>query len=253
MNSSYRLKDGWVLTRTAHQAASFLPWHRKFVDIFETTLRQTCAFSDPLPYWDWALDWSSPSNSPIWDPEHGFGGDGNITGSFIINEGRCLVDGPFVEMRPLYDNYTANPHCISRGFKNVEINAAGTLSGDALRPEGMDEILGQENFKRFHDSVEQTVHDSLHNGINGDFGSLTSANGSPPRLTPVLERKANDINIKIRCSTSIMYRWIECGGCGRWETLRQEWRTTQAVVSFMMRRIMLGWMMCFRTWGLRRM
>ena len=97
----------------------------------------------------------------------------------------------------------------------MEINATGTLSGDALRPEGIDDILGKAKFKTFHDSVEQTVHDSLHNGINGDFGSLTSANGSSRCPIPVFERKSNDINVKIRCSTSIMYRWIECGGCGR--------------------------------------
>jgi tyrosinase len=173
------LTHAWpmLIQTLAHQAASFLPWHRYFLNIFETSLRQSCGFTDQLPYWDWSLDWESPSSSPIWDSESGFGGDGNVTGLFIINEGRCLVNGPFMDMRPLYDNFTANPHCISRGFKNVETGEAGLLSGHQLRPEAMEEILGQEDFEKFHDRVEQNVHDALHNGINGDFGSLTSGNG----------------------------------------------------------------------------
>jgi len=28
-------------------------------------------------YWDWTLDSSDPSHSPIWDPETGFGGNGS--------------------------------------------------------------------------------------------------------------------------------------------------------------------------------
>jgi hypothetical protein len=41
----------------------------------------------------------------------------------------------------------------------------------------VEEILGQKDFKTFHVKLEETVHDGLHNGIRGDFGSLTSANG----------------------------------------------------------------------------
>ena len=166
--------------KIAHQAASFLPWHRHFLSIFSHTLRSTCNFTDQLPYLDWTLDYASPATSPIFDPEHGFGGDGNVTGTFILNDGRCIVDGPFVDMRPLWDNYTANPHCISRGFKDVVTGEVGSLSGYAFRPDAMEEIMSQRSFKSFSDMLEKSLHDALHNGINGGFGSLTSANGISP-------------------------------------------------------------------------
>jgi tyrosinase len=105
------------------------------------------------------------------------GGDGNATGPIIFEEGRCLVDGPFKDARPLYDNYTANSHCISRGFRNVQTDEVGDLSGKEFGPDAVETVLGQEDFKKFHVKLEETVHDSLHNSIKGDFGSLTSANG----------------------------------------------------------------------------
>jgi tyrosinase len=79
---------------------------------------------------------------------------------------------------PLYDNYTANAHCISRGFKNVETDEVGSLSGKEFGPEAVESVLSQEDFGRFHVKLEEMVHDSLHNSIKGDFGSLTSANGT---------------------------------------------------------------------------
>jgi hypothetical protein len=59
----------------------------------------------------------------------------------------------------------------------VETSEVGGLSGKEFGPEVVEEILGQKDFKTFHVKLEETVHDGLHNGIRGDFGSLTSANG----------------------------------------------------------------------------
>jgi len=77
-----------------------------------------------------------------------------------------------------YDNFTVRPHCISRGFKNTETDVVGSLSGHDFRPEAMENLMAMGNFTAFAEAIEGEIHVSIHNGINGDFGSLTSANGT---------------------------------------------------------------------------
>jgi len=40
-------------------------------------LREQCNYTGELVYWDWTLDWEHLENSPIFDPQSGFGGDGD--------------------------------------------------------------------------------------------------------------------------------------------------------------------------------
>lgn len=69
---------------TAHGAASFLPWHRKFLIDFEREL-QAIDRSVTLPYWDWTVD-RGPDAS-IW-AEDMLGGNG-------IGERAEVMTGPF--------------------------------------------------------------------------------------------------------------------------------------------------------------
>lgn len=43
-----------IETPKVHATGSFLPWHRRFVKLFETALREKCGYSGYQPYWDWA-------------------------------------------------------------------------------------------------------------------------------------------------------------------------------------------------------
>jgi tyrosinase len=61
----------------AHRGPAFLPWHRKFLTLFEHDLQ--IAVGDPtyaLPYWDWASDAPSPLTAIIWG-ENYMGGQGD--------------------------------------------------------------------------------------------------------------------------------------------------------------------------------
>lgn len=60
MNLPSVLKEGTSLyddfvfghTKTgsySHYAASFLPWHRMYIHVFEQALRHSCGYSDSLP------------------------------------------------------------------------------------------------------------------------------------------------------------------------------------------------------------
>lgn len=37
--------------------ASFLPWHRYFLHVYEKALREECNYRGNLTYWDWSKNW----------------------------------------------------------------------------------------------------------------------------------------------------------------------------------------------------
>ena len=67
-------------------------------------------------YWDWSLDWNNFVDAPVWDNEHGFGGDGDVTGDITVGEGRCVAEGPFAGLEAMFYDDEYHPHCLSRGF-----------------------------------------------------------------------------------------------------------------------------------------
>lgn len=65
---------------------------RWFVHLFDTSMRETCRYTGPTPYWDWTRDHADLFNSPVFDasPEHGLGGTGICQSSFS-GEADCTV------------------------------------------------------------------------------------------------------------------------------------------------------------------
>jgi tyrosinase len=160
----------------AHAAASFLPWHRASLHIYETLLAERCDLRIPAPYWDWELDHQSLETSSIWSPDTGFGGDGAATLPEGVGKGRCVVDGPFANTTRLYWEGHERPHCLGRAFKNFDTKESGKLSGAWFSPETMGEVKRSNTFAEFEEKLEGTVHNALHWGIRGDFSSMSAAN-----------------------------------------------------------------------------
>ncbi|KAM3503748.1 hypothetical protein MY10362_004018 [Beauveria mimosiformis] len=129
-----------------------------------------------MPYWDWSLDWRDLAHSSIWDNRTGFGGDGDPHGAETVGKGRCVIDGPFADLRPIIYNHTFTKHCLSRGFSDGEIR--GRLPGEKFSPENIGEIARQGNYSSFLRRLERDLHNTLHNSINGDFKAMTAANGT---------------------------------------------------------------------------
>jgi tyrosinase len=76
--------------RWAHQAPSFLPWHRRFLLDFERDLQQISGnASMGLPYWDWSQT-RDTTRYPFSDTFLGGNGDPN-SGS----QGNAVITGPF--------------------------------------------------------------------------------------------------------------------------------------------------------------
>jgi tyrosinase len=117
------------------------------------------------------------ANSSIWDSETGFGGDGDPLGEKTVGEGRCVTDGPFTGLRPIIYNHTYTSHCVSRGFRDQTLNITGRLPGGPYNPESIGKILRKQTYKEFVKAVENKLHNTLHQAVNGDFKAMTAANG----------------------------------------------------------------------------
>ncbi|KAK5737665.1 hypothetical protein LTR17_006527 [Elasticomyces elasticus] len=157
-----------------HNSAPFLPWHRYFLHIYESTLRDQCGYSGSLVYWDWTLDSEALEKSPVFDPITGFGGDGEVGGEVTIGRsGRCLVDGPFTNITADYYDVKYQPHCLSRGFRDLD-GSLGHIDGHDISPESIEEVLSLTEYESFVTLMESRVHDAIPFGIGGDFETFTA-------------------------------------------------------------------------------
>lgn len=189
--TNYSAYDDWPwihshLGYSTHHSATFLPWHRYFLHLYETTLRDNCGYKGGLVYWDWTLDYLSLESSPVFDPETGFGGDGEVDGEpTVSNTGRCVADGPFAGVVASFYDVKFLPHCLSRGFRDLD-GKLGHIDGAGISPTDIEEVLSLTAYEDFVARMESQVHDVIPYGISGDFETFTAPYGeksSTPLLT----------------------------------------------------------------------
>ncbi|KAK6856728.1 Tyrosinase-like protein orsC [Apiospora arundinis] len=188
-------------TDYVHWVGQLLPWHRYLLWSFEQSLRETCDYNGTVPYWDWTQDAVSEKaflESPIFDPIHGFGGNGPYianTAGFPIDwqhpmtdvpgrtGGGCIQDGPFaqvnVSMGPgNHTDYT--PHCLRRDF-------SPSLITQALNASKLAFVLDAEDFWHLDHRIEglslgiadMSLHGGAHLGVGGNIGELSNTYSSP--------------------------------------------------------------------------
>lgn len=126
-------------------------------------------------YWDWALDWEDPIKSAIWDPETGFGGDGDPDGPLTVGWGSCIANGSFADYKVLFYNFIPRLHCLSRGLGRC---FERPWTGDAFKPSAIQHVLDQGTFADFSSAIESGPHDAVPNNVCGDFYYLEAPNGA---------------------------------------------------------------------------
>ncbi|KAF9553546.1 tyrosinase [Agrocybe pediades] len=179
---------------SVHFVGQFLPWHRLFLKYYEEALRNECEYSGAHPYWDWTLDSGSDEdflNSPIWDPETGFGGNG-VPGTYTLppygNDSRirpdefvgCVQDGPFADYTlSLGPGKLVTNHCLVRGFNSTAARIYLTASQVA-------NTTSQISFEEFRiqleggsQTLDRKLHDSGHTSVGGDMSNFYSSPGDP--------------------------------------------------------------------------
>lgn len=158
-----------------HNSASFLPWHRYFLHLYEQRLRSECGYAGGIPYWDWTKDADDLAKSPVFDAQSGFGGNGDMDGELIVGQhGRCVMDGPFAGLEVLWYDVKYRPHCLSRGFRTDEDGIVGKMDGSALRPAEIEAILELDEYEAFVTMLEKKVHDVIPFGVGGDFETFSA-------------------------------------------------------------------------------
>ncbi|KAF5325995.1 hypothetical protein D9611_000744 [Ephemerocybe angulata] len=178
-----------------HGVGQFLPWHRQFGFLYETALRQECAYRGPFPFWDWTRDTNGTrkiGESPLFDAATGFGGDGvpgtytvptdndNSTFSLFIAKG-CVADGPFAWPKltlHVGPGRRRMDHCLTRGIDE----AHRTL----FTREAVEGILGWETYDGFWNALDGRpykkdwrLHDGGHLTVGGDMTSFYSSPNDP--------------------------------------------------------------------------
>ncbi|KAH7233146.1 hypothetical protein BKA59DRAFT_534979 [Fusarium tricinctum] len=174
-----------------HFVAAFLPWHRWYVQLHEDLLRDECNYKGVQPYWDWTIDADKKDmpNSPLFDAETGFGGDGKRTNSNEPGFERCVVEGPFANLNLTLgmgwpdDNTPGNrPHCFSREFnggmgKDEDGNQIiGDMQVTAYYTPVMNTIYSFDTYSGMSEMLEGLPHAQIHSVIFGDMGPSTSPN-----------------------------------------------------------------------------
>ena len=157
-----------------HDTAGFLPWHRYFLHVYETALRNWCNYTGQLTYWDWTLDWADFRSAPVWDAETGFGGDGGLDAPRSVGEGRCVVDGPFAGLKALYSNLRKRPHCLARGFPGEKELKRWNAE---FTPEKVEAVLGAKRYEDFNLGLENGPHLAIPYSVRGDFYRFTAPYG----------------------------------------------------------------------------
>lgn len=112
---------------------------------------------------------------------NGVGGNGGdkIEKTSDGREWKCLVDGPFKDIRPAYSRGIAAEHCLSRDFYDGE-NRPGNMRASAYTPEAVSDVQKQSDFESYEFSMENGPHIAIHSavgGLLGDLGPSSSPNG----------------------------------------------------------------------------
>jgi len=181
------------LTDEIHLVGQFLPWHRRFVNVYETALRNECGYSGAQPYWNWSQDVDYKNtfiHSPVFDPKTGFGGNGyHVPGyaGLFGNEssiggftgGGCITDGPFASFNlSVGPGTTVTNHCLQRAFN--------TKAPPFLNSTQVANTTKQPTFESFRIELEGSpitpsfrIHDGGHLAVGAEMSNRYSSPGDP--------------------------------------------------------------------------
>lgn len=141
-------------------SSHFFPWHRYFLLEYEDLLRMV----DPaltIPYWDWSVMPTMPYQSPVFNPETGFGNSSNGTT-------RCVTSGPFregeFEVTP-----SANGGCLMRRYNSFQYPSRSLIEDEFLS-------LGADKFEEFHNSIQLFINLNVRCFVGGHMCTPNAAN-----------------------------------------------------------------------------
>ncbi|KAL1868034.1 hypothetical protein VTK73DRAFT_3881 [Phialemonium thermophilum] len=186
------------LTPKIHMVGQFLPWHRYYLSIFESILRQECSFNGTLPWWDETKDAGHFSTAPMFTDAY-LGrapvktNDGRGT---CVNSG--LFKGTVLHIGP-GSNFT--DHCLSRA---VDESLTSEVTMDFVKS-----CNAHANYTNMESCAEMGPHAYGHNGIGAVMGDVASSPGDPSFF---LHHAFVDHNWRIWQNKDVENRLYQIGG-----------------------------------------
>ncbi|KAJ9365699.1 hypothetical protein DTO280E4_668 [Paecilomyces variotii] len=147
-----------------HLDAIFLPWHRGYVWLYESALRNECGYKGAQPYWDWpAYVQGGLENSTIFD-----GGPYSLGSNGRENDS-CVYKGPFRNYTSPFPKF---PNSII--MDNIENNGSGTIPSWSFeyRPNCFQRGLNDEALRL--NNNYSCIADLLSQPTIGDFQNYLS-------------------------------------------------------------------------------
>lgn len=137
---------------------------RWFTHLFDASLRHTCGYSGPTPYWDWSRDHANLFGSPVFDdsPEYGLGVTGDCEADCIVSTGAFATN--FELAWPLPHRLRRNLTLIT-GWYPHEKPQNRTLGPEFVR-NATEKTTG--DFFRFQHAMA-LMHNHVHNFVGGDL------------------------------------------------------------------------------------
>lgn len=181
------------MTSANQTQGTFLAWHRLFLSEYEQAIRE-CGFEGAQPYWDWSLDAEDLGASEVFDPESGFGGNGEwVPGTFEDPEegipftaegvpvsfdgrtgGGCIPNGPFANMTIHMGPGASTTYyewCVRRDFMPQFFN-------ESAHSTVISRLMLLPDFGQLTRQAEISVHGAGHPGVGGLYGTLTDTYSS---------------------------------------------------------------------------
>lgn len=122
----------------------------------ETLLRNECNYTGYQPYWDEMRDADSSynvSDSVVFDPTTGFGGEG----------GDCVTDGPFanttLRLAESWGVINTTEYCLARSFGNEGFQGANSTH--------VATCMAAQNFTAADSCFRSSPHTAGHAGVGG--------------------------------------------------------------------------------------
>ncbi|TDZ32018.1 Tyrosinase-like protein orsC [Colletotrichum spinosum] len=123
-------------TLEIHYTGNFMPWHRWFVHLYETALREECGYTGYQPYWDWPKYASAPEKSPLFNGDpYSLGGNGD----YVVHDGPVITPPDGIGGSPIQLPAGVGGGYVTTGpFVNMTVNLGpvGGLEGTAAGPDG---------------------------------------------------------------------------------------------------------------------
>ncbi len=190
---------------------------RWFLYLFDASLRQSCGYSGPTPYWDWSRDHADLFNSPVFEdsPEHGLGGTGDCDS---FPEADCLVTtGAFAQSTGNLELSWPIPHGLRRNLTLItgwwahERPQNSTLGPEFVR-NSTEQTTG--DFFKFQYAMT-LMHNHVHNFVGGDLA------GDCPKALP--EEDCKDMGISFTPNEPLF--WLHHAQLDRlWSKVRHPFR-----------------------------